>query len=647
MAGVRPFGAWASPIGSSRASAASLRLSQPRFDDGALYWLEGRPSAGGRQGVVCDRGAGPADASPASFDVRTRVHEYGGGDYAVRDGVLVFSHFGDGCIYRCDATGGAAASLTATGAGCADFEISPDGRWLVAVEERPQPEGEPENRLVAVPLMGNGPPRVVARGHDFVSSPRFAPDGRRLAFVAWDHPQMPWDGTRLFVLDWGDEGPAGEPRFVAGGVDESVVEPTFSPAGRLTFASDRTGWWNLYQLRGDRIEPLCAREAEFARPPWVLGISSYAFVAESRILCSATHSGRDRLSELDLERGELRDLELPFSAAAGLRVEAGRACFIGASPDRAVGVWTLELASGRLREHRTTLADPPEENLLSLPEAVEFPTAGGATAHAFVYRPRNPDFQAPPGERPPLLVKSHGGPTSATLPALDLRVQYWTSRGFAVVDVNYRGSTGFGRDYRRALRGAWGQADVEDCVEAARWLAGQGGADPERFAISGGSAGGYTTLCALTFTDAFRAGASHYGIGDLEALALHTHKFESRYLDGLVGPYPECASRYRERSPIHFVDRLSCPVIFFQGLDDRVVPPAQAEAMVEALARRGIAHAYVPFEGEQHGFRRAENICTALDGELYFYSRVFDFEVDEHPEAVRIIPGAGIPDGRL
>jgi dipeptidyl aminopeptidase/acylaminoacyl peptidase len=430
---------------------------------------------------------------------------------------------------------------------------------------------------------------------------------------------------------------------VAGGDRESIFQPGFSPGGALTFVSDRSGWWNLYRVEpgqgGDTARNLCPEAAEFGRAQWVFGMSSWAYVDEHEILCSVSRGGFDRLSRLDVERGALEDLGLPESNAVGLEVADGVACFVGGCPDRASAITRLDLASGKAEVVRPSFrVDLPPE-AFAKPEPIEFPTTGGLTAHAFYYPPTNPRCEGPEGELPPLLVKSHGGPTACTVPVLNLAIQYWTSRGFAVVDVNYGGSSGYGRDYRERLRGRWGIVDVDDCANAARYLAETGRADPERLAISGGSAGGYTTLCALTFRDDFAAGASHYGIGDLEALARDTHKFEARYLDGLIGPYPERADLYRQRSPVHYSERLSCPVIFFQGLEDKVVPPNQAEAMVAALSKRGIAHAYVAFPGEQHGFRRAENIQKALEGELYFYSRIFGFETDVAPEGIRIAGG--------
>lgn len=633
-----PCGSWPSPLDAGRIATAGRRLSQPRLRGDEVTWLEGRPDEGGRQVVVRARpGRPPEDLTPPGVDVRTRVHEYGGGEYGFAGGTLCYSATGKAGIQRQGAEPLGAGEARAR---YADLVGSPDGRWLLAVEELAPPGGgEPRNRLVAFHL-ASGARRIVVEGHDFVSTPRFAPDGRRLACLVWDHPRMPWDGTTLLVLPWRADGPAGAPRAVAGGEGESIFQPGFSPGGILTFVSDRSGWWNLYQERAGGIVALCPRAAEFGLPQWGFGMSTWGFEAEESLLCTRFEEGCARLGRLRLGTGTLEDLSVPVSTVEGLDVGRRHAAFIGAGPQRPPTVFRMDLADGRLEELGHAFAWPAEPGWISTPEALTF-QSGDARVHAFLYRPTSPSHEAPPGERPPLLVKSHGGPTSAAGNGLKPALQYWTSRGFAVVDVNYRGSTGFGRAYREALRGAWGVVDVDDCTAAALHLSDTGVVDGARLAVSGGSAGGFTTLCALTFRDVFRVGASHYGIGDLEALARDTHKFESRYLDGLVGPWPARSDLYRERSPIHHAERLSCPVIFFQGLEDPVVPPAQAEAMVAALARRGLPYAYVAFPGERHGFRRAENIQVALEGELFFYAKMLGFPTDVTPPVEIVRPAAG------
>lgn len=624
----------------------------PRLVNDSLFWLEGRPSEGGRQVVMTGRcgDAGGlvriAEASPAGVNVRSRVHQYGGGEYAVWRDRLFFVDDSDGRIHV-GQVGGASAPITPAGSCYADLVPSPDGRWLVAVEERPRADQEPEHRLIAIELVASqrpggveavGEPRRVASGHDFYASASFAPDGGQLAWLAWDHPNMPWHGTLLEVVQWHEDGPRSDLRRVAGGAKESLFQPRFAIDGCLYVVSDRSGWWNLMRIGDSGPIPVHAEKAELGHPQWVFGSSRWAFSDRSEILASVTRDGRDVLASIGIgtESGRLRELSSSFTSIGGIDVRAGWATCIAGSPTAAMGLylWRLSDESPRCVRESAPLTMP--EAAISRGETRAFPLADGRITHAFVYAPRSESNQPGAGERCPLLVKSHGGPTAAASSALDPRIQFWTSRGFAVADVNYAGSSGYGRAYRDQLEGAWGILDVEDCVAVARALAAQGLVDGDRLAISGGSAGGFTTLCALTFHDAFAAGASHYGIGDLEALARDTHKFESRYTDWLVGPLPAERARYRERSPIHHHERIDCPVIFFQGLEDRVVPPAQAEAMVAVLARRGIPHAYVPFKNEQHGFRRAENIRTALDGELYFYSRIFGFEAPR-PSAVKVV----------
>jgi len=639
---VAPYGSWKSPISSELIVSATVGLSQVELDGGDVYWVESRPSEGGRQCVVRRAPDGRTqDVTPAGFNARTRVHEYGGGDFAVRGGVVYFSNFTDQRLYRQDA-GSAPRPVTPEGKFRYSDTVFDERRGLLfAVREDHGAEGrEAVNTIVSLRADGAGNEaggRVLASGDDFYSSPRLSPDGSRLAWLSWNHPNMPWDGTQLWVGELNEDGTLEGSRRVAGGEEESIFQPEWSPGGVLHFVSDRSNWWNLYRLgEGGEAEALFEAEAEFGTPQWVFRMSTYAFASDDEIVCAYTVRGAWRLAVLGARARRLENIETPYTDISSVTAAPGRAVFIGGAPNERPVVVELDLRSRRSNVLRRSSEAVIDEGYISAPRAVEFPTEGGLTAHAFFYAPRNSDFRAPEGARPPLLVMCHGGPTSATTTALSLKIQYWTSRGVAVLDVNYGGSTGYGREYRRRLNGEWGVVDVDDCVNGARHLAARGEADAGRCVITGGSAGGYTVLSALTFRDLFKAGASHYGVSDLTVLTEDTHKFESRYLDRLVGPYPERADLYRERSPLNFTGRLDCPVIFFQGLEDKIVPPNQAELMVEALRRKKLPVAYVAFEGEQHGFRQAANIKRALDGELYFYSRVFGFPLADPVEPVHI-----------
>ena len=648
---IAPYGSWKTPVTSDLIVQGSIGVGMTALDGRDVYWLEARPSEAGRSVVVRrTEGGETSDVNPQPMGARTRVHEYGGGDFLVHRGTVYFSNFADQRLYRVGPEGGEPRALTPEGVDLrfADADFDAQRSRLIAVREDHTAGGhEPANTIVAIDANAGDKGdagREIASGYDFYSSPRVSPDGRRLAWMAWRHPNMPWDGSELWVAEFGDDGALTNERRVAGGESESVFHPQWSPSGVLHFVSDKSGWWNIYRTNvegdagGAEAEALCEMEAEFGEPQWAFGLSSYAFIADDRIVCAYAVRGRARLGELDTTTKQLRPVETPYTDIMYVRasVETGRVVFRAGSPTLAAAIVSLDLATGESEVLRRSSDVHIDEGYLSKGEPVEFPTENGLTAHAFYYAPRNRDFAAPEGERPPLIVISHGGPTGAATSALKLKIQYWTGRGFAVLDVNYGGSNGYGRAYRERLNGAWGIVDVDDCVNAARYLVSQGLADGERCVITGGSAGGYTTLAALTFRTQFRAGASHYGVSDLAALVRDTHKFESRYLDRLVGPYPERTDLYEERAPNHHTDRLSCPVIFFQGLEDKVVPPNQAEMMVEALKRKGLPVAYVPFEGEQHGFRRAENIKRALDGELYFYSRVFGFDLADEVEPVAI-----------
>jgi dipeptidyl aminopeptidase/acylaminoacyl peptidase len=633
---IAPYGSWKSPITTDRAAGSAVGLGQIVLDGSDIYWNEMRPAEGGRYVIQRWRDGAVNEVLPAPFSARTRAHEYGGGAFAVDDGVLYFSNDRDQLLYRLAPNRSPRAITPGADKRYADGVIDRHHHRVLCVREDHGAGGEPVNTIVAIDTDGNNEPRVLLSGQDFYASPRLSQDGRRLAWLSWNHPDMPWDGTELWLADLGPDGLPANPRRVAGSREESVFQPQFAPDGTLYFVSDRNNWWNLYRLRQGRVEALAPMEAEFGLPQWIFGMSAYGFDSAQRLVCAFNRAGAWHLAVLDTDTLRLEEIETPFSDISHVTAGHGVVVFIGASPGLPASIVRLDLATHQHEILRASTTDVPDPGYLSAPQALACPTTRGDTSHAWYYPPANRDFRAPGDEKPPLLVLSHGGPTSAASRALNLRTQYWTSRGFAVLDVNYRGSTGYGRAYRRKLDGQWGLADVEDCIAGARYLVERGLADEHRLAIRGGSAGGYTTLCALTFHRLFRAGAVYYGVSDLEALARDTHKFEAHYLDRLVGPYKTSHARYRERSPVHHADRLSCPVIFFQGLEDKVVPPDQTEKMVNALRARHIPVAYVPFEGEQHGFRRAENIRRALEAEIYFYSRLFGFTPADPVEPVAI-----------
>jgi dipeptidyl aminopeptidase/acylaminoacyl peptidase len=624
-----PYGSWKSPVTSDLIVAKSIGLSEIRLDGGRIYWLESRPEEGGRNVVVSH--ASGQDFNPQPYNVRTRVHEYGGGAWTVANGTLFFSNFVNGRLHRLDHEGATPVPLTPAGAWrFADGVIdSRRKRWIGVREDHTAAGKEAVNTLVSLDISGSAleTGRVLASGHDFYSSPRLSSDGEWLAYLAWDHPRMPWVGTTLYAVRLNGAGmPTGEPILIAGGEKESVFQPEWSPqAGELFFVSDRTGWWNVYRhaLATAECEPLAPMEAEFGQPQWVFGMSTYACAGPGRLVCSYGSEGLGGLALIDVSSKSFTPIDLPYTDISSVRAEGNQVVFRSGSATSPASFMLLDLGTGKTEtlKQATTVADDPNlAKYFTRAEAIEFPTEGNQTAFGLYYPAFNPDYSGVPGEKPPLVVKCHGGPTASASSTLDLRIQYWTSRGISVLDVNYGGSTGFGRQYRERLDSNWGIVDVNDCVNGARYLAEKGLVDGERSVITGGSAGGYTTLAALTFRDYFRGGASHYGVSDLAALARDTHKFESRYLDGLIGPYPEREDLYRERSPIFYTDQLSAPVIFFQGEEDMVVPPSQAELMIEALRQKGTPVGYLLFSGEQHGFRKAENIKRALDAELYFYA---------------------------
>ncbi len=638
---IAPYGSWKSPLTSDRIVSESIRLGQIALDGDQVFWIENRPKEGGRYTIVQrDADGTQRTLIPAPFNVRTRVHEYGGGAYCVADGLVYFSNFADQRLYR-QRPGGAPEPVTADAPMCyADGVPDLRRRRLLCIrEDHTHSDREPHNAIVSIALDNDSDLTcgdILVSGHDFYASPRLSPDGRQLAWLAWNHPNMPWDGTELWVADLGEDGSIRRPRCVAGGTDVSIFQPEWSPDGRLHFVSDQSGWWNLCRLDNERVAALYPMEAEFGAPQWVFGQRLYGFESPDHLICAYTQNGFWYLARLDTARQTLERFDLPYTTFDDVHVQESHIVCTASFPAEPTAVIRIDAGSHAVTVLRRSVDFSPDPRYLSIPSAITYPTRDGSTGHAFYYSPANADFQAPFSERPPLLVKSHGGPTGASSPTFNLMIQFWTSRGFAVLDVNYGGSTGYGRTYRERLNGQWGIVDVDDCVSAVAALIDREAVDPARVTITGGSAGGFTTLCALTFRDCFTAGSSYYGVSDLEALVRDTHKFESRYLDRLVGPLPERKNLYDQRSPIHFTDRLSAPLILFQGLEDKVVPPNQAENMFNAVKAKGLPVAYIAFEGEQHGFRRAEHIKQVLDNELYFYSKIFGFVPDDPVDAFPI-----------
>lgn len=633
---IAPYGSWRSPITASEVYGKYSSISNLQPCGGQLYWLESRPD--GRNLVMQRSSDGKVtEVTPATINVRSRVHEYGGAEYLATDRELIFSNYADHHLYR-QVPGGEPSALTSLEKmRYADLVLDASRRRLLAVrEDHNLSDLQPVNSLVAIPLEDGSPVEVLVSGADFYSNPRLSPQGKRLCWMSWNHPNMPWDGSELWVANLSADGLPLKPELVAGGAHESIFQPEWSPDGSLYFISDRSGWWNLYRWRNNAVQALHPMSAEFAEAQWVFGLSRYALLDENRLVCYYSSNGRDQLALLDTRSLQFSEFNLPYSVIQEVRAGDGLVWLLAGSGSEPLTMISLDPQNGLTQVIRRIRQVSLPVELFSLPQAIEFPTAGGQSAHAFFYPPRNTDWQAPAGEKPPLLVMSHGGPTGSTYTALRYGIQYWTTRGIAVLDVNYGGSTGYGRAYRERLNGQWGIVDMADCVNGAEFLVRQGLVDGRRLAITGGSAGGYTTLCALTFTKTFQAGASHYGIGDLSALATDTHKFESHYLDGLVGPYPQAKDIYEQRSPIHHLEQLKCPIILLQGLDDHVVPPAQSQSMFEAVRKLGLPVAYLPFPGEGHGFVKFENNKRALEAELYFYARVFGFELAEPVEPVEI-----------
>jgi dipeptidyl aminopeptidase/acylaminoacyl peptidase len=649
---IAPYGTWNSPITTEWVTLGQKRFGMIVMEGNDVYWEEQRPNEGGRT-VIVKNGK---EAISDQFSSRTRVHEYGGASFTVKDGIIYFVNDKDHRIYIKD------QPLTEPGTRFADLKIA--GNYLVAVGEKGS-----DNFLSAIDL-ATGKYELIATGHDFYASPALSPDGKKLAFLSWDHPNMPWDGTDLWTGDFQD-GKLTNVQHVAGGKSESIFQPQWSKEGKLYYVSDRSGWWNLYRNtlenrefdqkvpqnssseraaiaeRQDASEeknseakptpsktdsptcfgiyqdkmPLCPMEAEFGLPQWVFGMSTYAFV-DDKIVAAYQQNGQWQLAMLP----PFKTLPLSGTYFSQIRTSGNMAALIKGSPTEPTAVVRLNLTTLKEEILAQNLKPHIDPGYFSTPKFLTYPSANGRKAYAYFYSPANKDYQPPEGELPPLIVMSHGGPTSATVSNFNLRMQYWTSRGFAVLDVDYGGSTGYGRAYRDQLKNNWGIVDVEDCEAGAQYVISQKWVDPKRAAITGGSAGGFTTLAALTFGKVFTVGASYYGVSDLSGLVEDTHKFESRYLEGLVAPYPEGLETYQSRSPLQCVDQLHCPVIFFQGAEDKVVPQNQAEKMFNALQKRGILTDLIIYEGEQHGFRKAENIRDSLEKERLFYLKVWNIQ---------------------
>ncbi|MFN8488709.1 MAG: prolyl oligopeptidase family serine peptidase [Caldilineaceae bacterium] len=638
---IAPYGAWRSPVSADLLVKAGVSLGYLHVATDTVYWVEGRPLEKGRYVIVKRTPDGKiSDVTPAGYNARTLVHEYGGGAYIVHGATVYFANFTDQRLYRQTPTSAPQPITpeppTPRSLRYADLRITPDGRWLVCVRESHQTDGNVVNELVALPTDGSCEPHVLTTGYDFYSAPRISPDGRQLAWLCWQNPLMPWDGTELWVAPLDAEAKLGPARHVAGSVTESLFQPEWSPDGVLHFISDRTDWWNLYREVNGKIEAVALYPAELGEAYWVFDLSRYVFLADQSIVCIYSEDGIDRLGRIAPNRQQIEPIACEYTALHWVRTAGATLWLIGGSPTSGSTIFSLDPTQHTITPIKQGMQVDVDLAFFSIPQPIEFPTENQQTAHALYYPPTNPHYQGPANERPPLIVICHGGPTSATNAQLSLSVQFWTSRGIGVVDVDYGGSTGYGRAYRERLKGNWGIVDVLDCINAARYLIAQDKVDGQRVAIRGGSAGGYTTLRALTWQNFFAAGASHFGLAELEAFVHDTHKFEARYLDGLIGPYPAQKALYYDRSPVNFADQLNTPVILFQGLEDKIVPPNQAETMVAALQAKKLPHAYLAFAGEQHGFRKAENIIRTSEAELYFYGKVFDFDPADEIEPVEI-----------
>lgn len=620
MPGVRPFGTWPSPIDPALAAASSVIVSDLQVSGREIWWLEMRPDLDGRTVPVRWRAGDVRDVIPGDLNVRTRVHEYGGGAMRVGRGTIVMSNDPDGTVWRMTTGGDELVQLTQPEDGrFADFAFDHARKRVLAVREPADgtPAHEVRTTVVAIDLDGGGVTELV-RGPDFVAAPRPSPNGEAVAWIEWDHPRMPWDGTTLRLAIVQEDGTLEEGRTIAGGPEESVIEPRWTPGNDLMYMSDADGFWSLYRFAPtapEEREVTFRAQRDLAGPTWKLGQRTWAVAPPKGVLAAVRNGGRSRLVAAPGRRGRgTQARTLHDDAARILAIDGGEggAAMLVTHPSRPTEIVRIDPLTDDVEVVRSLPVPRLDGAVLPEPREITFEGGDGETSHAWYYPPANAEWTGPEGERPPLLVRVHGGPTGAARLEYDLELRFWTSRGWAVCDVDHGGSAGYGRAYRERLRGQWGVLDVADCAAAVRTLADAGTVDADRVAITGGSAGGYTTLMALATTDVFGAGANRFGIADLVAFRDETHRFESRYLDGLIGPWPEAEAIYRERSPIQHLDDFTSPLAVFQGAEDRVVPPSQSELIVKALEARGVPVRYELFAGEQHGFRRQSSIQRTL-----------------------------------